>query len=288
MNRTAMRIIETPLAVVRILVALAAVVVILASIVALVTFITFDHEVAEYTSGGEPIQFFRQLDADLLDDYQGAFAVAHNSGNLVSTTKEALAHGADVIEIDVISVGGRLRAAHRSPVPILGSRFFRGPTLAEVWDAASAADVIKLDLKRSSPEFLERLFFFLGERADHEVVISTRDREALRAVAERVPQAIRLLSIPDARGFEKLQQDEDLQSLIDGVTIRHTALDEESIAWLRDKGHIVFAWTVNDLQRVNELIQWGVHGINTDNLAIMKLLGGQERGEVTLRSLLSR
>ncbi|MGQ9573489.1 MAG: glycerophosphodiester phosphodiesterase [Dehalococcoidia bacterium] len=277
-----------PLLAIRFAIALASLFVILVSILALAIFITFDHEAAEYTTGGEPIQFYRQLDADLLDDYRGVFGVAHNSGNLVGTIKEALDHGADVIEIDVISVGGRLRAAHRSPVPIIGSRLFRGPTLEEVWEAAAAADVIKLDLKKSSPEFLERLVDFLSQRMDHEVVISTRDPEALNVIAEQVPQVIRLLSIPDVRGFEKLREGEDLQTLIDGVTIRHTALNEERVTWLRERGLVIFAWTVNDMRRVNELVTWGVHAVNTDNLAIMELLGGQERGEATLRSLVSR
>lgn len=279
---------NTALTFIRLVIGVVSVVVIAIAVLALAILITFDHEAAEYTSGGEPVQFRRELDVDLLDDYRGVFGVAHNSGNLVSTAKEAIEHGADGIEIDVISVGGKLRAAHRSPVPILGSRFFRGPTLAEVWDAAAAADVIKLDLKKSSPGFLEMLFAFLRERSDHEVVISTRDPEALRAIAERAPEVVRLLSIPDVQGFERLQQDDGLVTLIDGVTIRHSVLNEEMVAWLRGRGLIIFAWTVNDLERVNQLIAWGVNAVNTDNLAIMELLGGQERGEATLRSLLSR
>jgi hypothetical protein len=266
----------------------ASVLVILACVVALVTFITFDHEAAEFTSGGEPIQFRRQLDSDLLDDYGGVFGVAHNSGNLVGTTTEALAHGADVIEIDVVSVGGELRAAHRSPLPLIGSRLFRGPKLEEVWAAAAGADVIKLDLKKSAPEFLERLLAFLRAREQYEVVISTRDPAALRFLAEGAPRVIRLLSIPDERGLRRLQGDEELLGLADGVTIRHTVLDQERVEWLRGRGLLVFAWTVNDLARVNELVSWGVNAVNTDNLAIMELLGGQERGEGTLRSLIPR
>ncbi|MBI4301121.1 MAG: glycerophosphodiester phosphodiesterase [Chloroflexi bacterium] len=267
---------------------IAPVIIILASIMAIVTFVTFDHYAAEYTSGGKPIQFYRDLDAELLDDYGGLFGIAHNSGNLVAIEKEAIEAGADVIEVDVILVGKELRAAHRSPVPFLGSLLFRGPTLTEIWDAASEVDTIKLDLKDSSPKFLEMLFDFLNKRKDHDVIISSRDPQVLKLVMERAPQAIRLLSISSARRFEELQKDEALQMLINGVTIKHQILNEERATWLHEKGVLVFVWTVNDLHRVNALVKYGVSGIATDNLAIMELLGEQDRGQVTLRSLLSR
>ena len=35
---------------------------------------------------------------------------------------------------------------------------------------------------------------------------------------------------------------------------------------------MVIAWTVNDLARVNLLVEMGVAGITTDNLAILELI----------------
>jgi hypothetical protein len=63
------------------------------------------------------------------------------------------------------------------------------------------------------------------------------------------------------------------------VSIRQSLLNTDSASQLRDLELIIVAWTVNDLTRVNELVRLGVDGITTDNLAIMKLLGGQRKGE---------
>ncbi len=59
-------------------------------------------------------------------------------------------------------------------------------------------------------------------------------------------------------------------------------MTEETGRWLESTGLLVLAWTVNDLARLNELVQLGVDAITTDNLAIMELLGGQQRQEAWL------
>lgn len=259
-----------------------------AGLALLVVFIAFSDGAEEFTSGRRPTQFYQQLGDDLLDDYASVFGVAHNSGDSVKATREALKYGADVIEIDVVSVNNRLYAAHTSPLPLIGNRFFRGPTLAEVWDAAAEADVIKLDLKESSPRFLSMLFDFLAERDDHQIIVSTRSIEALRAFRERAPRVIRLLSVSTSGHLRSLQSDGALVALIDGVSIRHSLLNKETAAWLKERRLIILAWTVNDAQRMNELVGYGVDAITTDNLAIMELLGGQERGEALLQRPQSR
>lgn len=71
--------------------------------------------------------------------------------------------------------------------------------------------------------------------------------------------------------------------MIDGVNIRHSLLNARSAVQLRSLGVIIVAWTVNDLTRVTELVRLGVDGLTTDNLAIMRLMGGEERGERRLR-----
>jgi glycerophosphoryl diester phosphodiesterase len=248
----------------------------------LAVFVFLDHWGEEYTSGRIPVQFYAALTGEKLEDYRRVFGVAHNSGDTVEATREALDHGADVIEIDVVSLDGKLYAAHSSPLRYIGRRVFRGPTLADVWEAAREADVIKLDLKESSPAYLELLLAFLAEHEDHEVVIATGNVRALQTFEARYPRAIRVLSVPNERRLRALQRDEGLIALIDGVTIRHRLVSEESAAWLKARGLLILAWTVNDLSRVNELVNYGADGITTDNLAIMELLGGQQRGEATL------
>ena len=255
------------------------------NIITILGLFVFESEAAQFTSGGEPVQFYRSLRPQLLEQYGAVFGIAHNSGDDIDTTVEALGYGADVVEVDVIMVGGELYAAHQSPLRFIGERFFRGPTLAEVWGAAAQADVVKLDLKDSSPDFLETLVSFLNQRREHEVMVVTRSPEALKFMAEREPRVFRFISIPDERRLKELLGNQGLLGIVDGVTIKHNLLTTDSVAELHQNQLIIFAWTVNDLDRVNELVTLGVHGIITDNLAVMALLSGTERREVKLAPL---
>ena len=163
---------------------------VIAGSLALLGVFAFAGDLAErYTAGKRPTQFYQPgLDEDLLDDYGDVFGVAHNSGDSVAATTEALAHGADVIEIDVVAVGGRLYAGHDAPLPWIGTRAFRGPPLEEVWAAAVATEVVKLDIKESSPAYLELVLAFLAERrGEHRVIVATGDVPTLRVFAERAP-----------------------------------------------------------------------------------------------------
>ena len=261
---------------------------ILACLGAIGIFIFLEHKAAEYTSGGDPVQFYRQADASLLEDYKNVLGAAHNSGNSQKTTRQALAHGADIIEIDIVYFNGWLYAAHHSPLRYIGSRFFRGPSLPEVWDASAQSNVIMLDLKSSKPQMLEALVSFLSTKKEHEVAAVSGDPMVLGYLKDRMPNVIRLYSVHNEKTLDNLLRDDAMMSSIDGVTVKHTALSAESAALLKGSGKIIFAWTVNDLERVNELVKQRVDGIITDNLAILELLSDQQQGELSLRSLVKR
>jgi glycerophosphoryl diester phosphodiesterase len=238
----------------------------------------------EFTVGLRPSQFYRVFDNEerAFPDatYANVFGVAHNSGGRIETTLEALIYGADVIEVDVVEIDGVLFSAHTPPILFVGPRWFRGPSLEQVWNASYRADAIKLDLKESSPSYVALVAQFLVSRPPgREVMVASRSPHVLRTLRAQAPETILLLSVPSAEAFVDLQANTSLQTTIDGVTVRESVLDVESAYWLSNQELLMFAWTVNDVERVNELIQLGVDGITTENLAIMTLLGGQERRE---------
>jgi hypothetical protein len=242
----------------------------------------------EWTVGLRPSQFYADIDIDqkVYSDaaYGAVFGVAHNSGGSIEAVLEALISGADIIEVDVAEIDGVLYSAHSPPLPFVGQRWFRGPSLARVWAASLGAEAISLDLKESSGTFIRVLIDFLDNRSPYrQVIISSREVSVLRALRPHVPEAILLLSVPDVRTLDRLRLDEPALRVIDGVTIRHTVLDADNVAWLTAQDLLVFAWTVNDLARVNELIGYGVDAITTDNLGIQALLSGNARGERDLR-----
>lgn len=252
----------------------------------LLAWLAFDPLTAEeWTTGLQPTLFQSTIDPELLNfsdaAYASVFGVAHNSGGSLQATLEALIYGADVIEIDVVEIDGTLYSAHSSPLPFVGKEWFRGPRLDTIWTAAFGAEAVSLDLKESSPAYVALVGDFLATRAPYrKIIVTGRDSSVLAALRQRAPDVVYLLSVPNHEFLDReLRDNAATREAIDGVTIQESALDDETIAWLGEQRLLVFAWTVNDLERVNELIGLGVDGITTDSIAILTLLGGQDRGE---------
>jgi len=49
-------------------------------------------------------------------------------------------------------------------------------------------------------------------------------------------------------------------------------VDAGLVSWMHQRRLLVLAWTVNDGQRLNELIRLGIDGVTTANLAILQAL----------------
>jgi glycerophosphoryl diester phosphodiesterase len=182
-----------------------------------------------------------------------------------------------VIEIDVALQEGRLVSAHDSPQG-WRSRIFRGLSLEEAWNLSTDASIIQLDLKEHSPAYQRKVFEFIESHQDGPpILVSTRDPVTLWNLQERYPDVLRFLSVADRVSLELLLQSPDLADMLNGVTVRHTLLDEDTVERLDEFGLTIIAWTVNDLERVNALVKLGVNGITTDNLAILELIRDQRK-----------
>lgn len=236
-----------------------------------------------YTRGERPGQFAGQLDAGLLDDYGLVFVIAHNAGDNADTARVALEHDADAIELDVIMVGGRLYAAHATPPKLIAAWLFRGPPLEDAWEVAAQASAVALDLKDASPAYEEALVHFLTARTHDQVLLFSRSLESLIRLKDRLPNAHIYLSVPDREAFDCQMECEPLATQLDGVSMRHLHITADIMTVLKARSQRIIAWTVNDLARVNELVRLDVDGITSDNLAILKLLGGRERAEPLLK-----
>lgn len=241
---------------------------------ATVTLVLAWPHVQGFIPGPGPAQFHRELDPALVQDYPRVLGVAHNAGNRLDLTKTALAHGADVIEVDLISVGGRLVAGRNQPLQWLSNRLFPGPALDDVWAAASAAPVIKLDLMQGDRPFLDQLVTFLAARQDtRRVMISTRDPNVLEYLRPRLPAVQLLFTLADPDAVDHLTGDPRLRAAIDGVSVFEGLIDAGLVRWLHSYHFVVLAWTVNDVNRLNAVVRDGVDGVTTANLAILEALG---------------
>jgi glycerophosphoryl diester phosphodiesterase len=232
----------------------------------------------EVTSGGRPHLFHSDLTGPLPQTDGQVLGIAHNAGNHLRSAQTALAHGAPAIEIDVVLVDGELRVAHVKPLPWIGEYVFRGPTLASAWDAAGDAALILLDLNGSSAEYIRLLLDFLAERTGKDVAIITGDPGVLAAFQSRMPHVRRFFDARDRADLLALQANQHLANAIDGLTVPERLIDRETVQRLKGQGLLIAAWVVNDLDRVNQLIDYGVDAITTDNLAVLERLGTAETG----------
>lgn len=245
----------------------------------LVVAAAFDAQAERFTSGRVPAQFAQRLDPDLLTDYDDVVGVAHNAGDDLRAATQAVAYGADAIEIDVRSAGDELFASHDAPVPLLEDIVFRGPPLDEAWRVARLRDSVLLHLKGRSTSYLERVRSFLLARPRLRTIIQTNDPPSLHYLRRTMPWAKRLLLVLDANDLQRLRTDPALAAAIDGVSIRDNLLSPPVMAWLDQQRLDTFVWTINDERRMNDLIARGVEGLITDRLDIMQLLGeGPEGG----------
>jgi glycerophosphoryl diester phosphodiesterase len=228
-----------------------------------------------YTGAAPPAQFYQKVQPEpaLAQDYPRVLGVAHNAGNNLGTLARAERYGADVIEIDVISARGQLVAGRDQPWPWLARQLFRGPTLAQAWDRAAAASVVKLDLKQTDRGFLDDLIAFVAPRArSREVMISSSDQDALLYLHSRLPDVTLLFTLAGPDAVHQLQSSPALQQAIGGVSAFQGLVDANLVTWVHQRKLRILAWTVNDSERLNQLVRLGVDGITTANLAILRTL----------------
>jgi len=205
------------------------------------------------------------------------FAIAHEAGRSRATASNALAWGADAVEVDLVACRGQLYVSH-SPLP--NNPPPTAPTLRQVWATDSEARVVELDLKQSTPAFRQLLLAFLASHrgAGHpQIFVSSRDIATLRAVQAGAPNVFRFLSIDSVAELRALRASPSMQALLDGVSIDQNFLDPPTIAWLHAHHLLIFVWTVDDPTRAQALLSEGVNGITTDQSTIGRLVLHHDR-----------
>lgn len=235
---------------------------------------------------GEPLLFYGKLDDELLADYKGVLGIAHNAGDSTRTTLLALEHNADVIEIDVVTSATTLYAGH-APPPEFAPPAGTVTSLDSAWSRSIENAEVMLDLKSSSRSFLVRVASFLHSRPSDSVIVVSRSTSALQFLDEEVPGATLMLSVATTSSLNRVLEDDALASMIDGVSAASGVLNDDNVAQLKDRDLLVFAWVVNRIGRVNELVAAEVDGIITDNLALLELFGDTDEPEPTAGTLVA-
>src|SRR5215217_191297 len=151
-----------------------------------------------------------------------------------------------------------LAASHDHPLPLLGRVAFRGPSLSSAWEIASLRPAVLLHLKDHSDRFVARVARFVAERPPRRLIIQTSSLATLASVQRRIPEAERLLLVFNAAQLTVLRRDARLGDIVDGLSVRESLVSPQVQEWVRDRGLRLYAWTVNDTPRFQELIRCGV------------------------------
>ncbi len=221
--------------------------------------------------------------------------VAHRGGNGWLALRRALAAGVDWLEADVWWQAGRVVARHDPTLwrlPLTYSRYRLGlapiPTLTleHLLDAVAGTGVrLLLDLKGDAPELPQAIVATLARRdAFAQAALCGQEWGPLDSARTLDPRVQVLFSLGQERHIPAY-----LARLADGsapgaASVNHRLLTPPLVAALKERGVTILAWTVNDPTRARALLAWGVDGITSDSLRLLRYLRvpppstGQNRG----------
>lgn len=208
--------------------------------------------------------------------------IAHRAGNDRASLLAALEARVDWIEIDLWYAGGRLIARHERGLwrlPIVYDKWHlrvlreRALDLAEIIRLTDGGPRLFIDLKgvaRRLPSAIVQTLRRFG--AVDRAAVCGQFWPPLDAIKQAEPriQVFHSLGRPEHVGSYALRL--EAEHGLSGVSVAHWLLTPQLVRAYRERDVQVFAWTVNDPATALRLIDWGVDGIVSDDLALLNAL----------------
>ena len=207
---------------------------------------------------------------------RGYYAIAHRAGNNLHDLERALAVGVDAIECDFWHDRGRLALRHERKLPALPVwydrwyiRFSIGElSLPDLLREINFRSELFLDIKSSTPAAAEAVLrlYHDNESMMPPALVSSREWRLLDQLGDASTEMRMFYSVGRASGLDALVRRARISPRPAGTSIRHTLLSADVVARLHEAGLQVFAWTVNNRHRAEELLGWGVDGLISDDI----------------------
>jgi glycerophosphoryl diester phosphodiesterase len=213
-----------------------------------------------------------------------SLAIAHRAGNDLNRLRLAEQLGADLVEADVWMYRGRLEIRHLKtigPLPVMWDtwRLAGRPrlpfTLADLLTAVGPETELMLDLKGSAAGLPSALLGDLSQvRPDRRVTLCSRNWTMLDAFP----------GDPRLRVVHSIGNNRQLRAYLGsrsrrpshGISIRSTLLSPTLVRSLKERVPLVMAWPVNTVHRMHELTAWGVNGLISDEIELLRdFIGGR-------------
>lgn len=203
----------------------------------------------------------------------------HNAGDTSSSAARAVAAHPSMLELDVSWDGEHLVVAHT----LLPRPFRQDATdLVTAWSRANGVGAVLIDSKTYSRAGTTHLVTFMRAHPNRSLYVSSPDAQVLDRIHAGDPRVHGLLSLNNSAEVDQLTDgDSSVPGLI-GVSVADHLLSQPVVADLRRQGLFVLAYSVNDMSRVDTLASWGVRGITTDNLAVVRALMTSHNGTGTV------
>jgi glycerophosphoryl diester phosphodiesterase len=211
---------------------------------------------------------------------RGFYAIAHRAGNNLHALERALDVGVDAIECDLWHYHGKLALRHERKLPALPVLYDRW-YIRWSWGVLGLRELLRevgmrtelfLDIKSATPRAADAV---LELYHDNEAMLPpTRVSSPQWKLLDRLAQAGTRM-----RMFYSVKRRSQIGPLLRrtrephppaGTSIRHTLLSPAVVERLHEAGLEVYAWTVNNPHRGEELLSWGVDGIIADNLEVFE------------------
>ncbi len=215
------------------------------------------------------------------------YAIAHRAGNNLHHLEQALAAGVDAIECDFWHARGHLTLRHERKLPAL-------PVVYDKWylrfafGELSLRDLLReinfradlfLDIKSSTTRAADAVLelYHDNESMMPRTLVSSPHWRLLDQLADAGTEMRMYYSIGRRDAVDALLRRAEAAPRPAGTSIRHTLLSAEVVARLHGAGLRVFAWTVNNRRRAEELLSWGVDGMISDDVELPGVIGWSRR-----------
>lgn len=210
----------------------------------------------------------------------GPALIAHAAGNSAQLARAGREAGADFLEVDLWVHGGRFEARHERaayPLPLLFEKWYlrfaprRPYGLAELLRENAGRTGIFLDLKNGGETAAELVRRSIDDaEVAPRLIASAQQWTILRAVRRLCPEVETFYSIDVPAKLDLFLSIADRDKQPRGVSCRHELLTAHLVQRLHDRGMLVVAWTVDEVERAHVLAAWGVDGITTHNVAELR------------------
>lgn len=209
--------------------------------------------------------------------------ILHRAGNVPDLLEMAGHPAVDAIEADVWVHGDRLYAHHErpfGPLPFLignrGPRIRRHPVpLEAILEAVEGRARFVIDLRSWFGDPAPELVRAIAPLADvSHLMLTCEDWTVADRAREWLPGLWVAYSVRSERQLRAYLAARDAGTLRETpVVVRHTLLGSpEAVQALRRRAGYVGAWTVDEVDRAQELSRWGVDAITSNHVTVLNAL----------------